>query len=499
MSFQLSWSQRLRAPWLRSLAAIVLTSSLLPLSPIARAGISLQNRATATYGDGIQADLIDVMAVSGVVAAQPTVVPPGRITGCAGETLPTYTGFKVSLFDPLMGDPTGTSPGNPTPLTPTEVPDVVGNGIPLGLVPNSQNINLFPSNQGSFNFLLNASQQSFGKTYILVITPPAGSGYDQRRVQVTIGATTGNSLIYTATALDGKPLNPPNGQTSVSYTQSLTDLNQAGISLAVIAPTVSVCQNQALQIVKSGDRAAAEPGDTVIYRLAIRNLSSTAVVNLTVTDVLPLGFTYGVGSVRGESNGTPVSIATERSGSTLQFKAENFALPPGSQNQPSVLTIAYAATLTPDAIRGSGQNSAAVSGQRTDNQLLVKDGPSIHRLAIRAGILADCGTLIGRVFYDKNFDGEQQPGEPGLPNAVIFMDDGNRIVTDVNGLFSVANVIAGARTATLDLTSVPGYTLAPNPYFIERNSQVRLVRLEPGGLARINFGVVPAVQTGGTP
>ena len=100
------------------------------------------------------------------------------------------------------------------------------------------------------------------------------------------------------------------------------------------------------------------------------------------------------------------------------------------------------------------------------------------------------------MFVDKNFDGEQQKGEPGVPNAVIFMDDGNRITTDPNGLFSVANVFSGYRTGVLDLSSLPGYTLAPNRKFSERNSQSRLVHLEPGGLVRMNFAVTPTFQEG---
>jgi hypothetical protein len=98
------------------------------------------------------------------------------------------------------------------------------------------------------------------------------------------------------------------------------------------------------------------------------------------------------------------------------------------------------------------------------------------------------------VFDDKNFDGEQQSGEPGLPNAVIFLEDGNRITTDPNGLFSVANVLPGYRTGVLDLSSVPGYTLAPNRHFSERNSQSRLVHLAPGGLVRMNFAVTPSLK-----
>lgn len=74
------------------------------------------------------------------------------------------------------------------------------------------------------------------------------------------------------------------------------------------------------------------------------------------------------------------------------------------------------------------------------------------------------------------------------------MDDGTRIVTDANGLYSLSNVLSGSRTLAIDLTSVPGYTLAPNLYFIERNSQSRLVKLAPGSLVRVNFAVTPAAR-----
>ena len=73
---------------------------------------------------------------------------------------------------------------------------------------------------------------------------------------------------------------------------------------------------------------------------------------------------------------------------------------------------------------------------------------------------------------------------------------GIRIVTDANGLYSLANVISGYRSAALDLTSLPGYSLAPNKYFIETNSPSRLVKLAPGSMVRVNFGVTPAFSEG---
>ena len=237
-----------------------------------------------------------------------------------------------------------------------------------------------------------------------------------------------------------------------------------------------------LEIIKTADRAAAEPGDTVLYRLLVRNTGNVPAEPLIVTDQLPLGLQFVTDSVRT----SPETIELNQvsvSGNQITFEFGSLA--PGDE-----LNIIYAALLTPDAIRGSGLNTA----QASSPQFAAVN--ATFQLTIRPGILSDCGTIVGRVFVDKNFDGEQQPGEPGVPNAVIFMDDGNRIMTDPNGLFSVINVVSGNRVGTLDLFSLPGYTLAPNLYRLENNSQSRLVRLTPGGLARMNFAVTPTFGEG---
>lgn len=237
----------------------------------------------------------------------------------------------------------------------------------------------------------------------------------------------------------------------------------------------------ALEMIKTGDRAAAEPGDTVIYRLAITNTGQATATNVTVVDRLPLGLVFVRRSIRGAIADRTVQLTLSSGNSGTVTISTPESLQP---NQ--TLNVSYAVEVTPDAVRGTGRNLAqARAGNLTSNQ-------ASHSLRIRQGIVSDCATLIGRVFVDKNFDGEQQRNEPGVPNAVIYMDDGNRIVTDANGLYSLANVVSGYRSATLDLTSLPGYALAPNNYFIERNSQSRMVRLAPSSLARVNFAVTPA-------
>ncbi len=464
----------------------------------------IKNQATYTYADATNNNEYSgfsnqINVNSSATSSESSLVDPlGRILGCSGALLPDYTGFSVGVYEPDPNDPTGTALGKLAPLTRTELPDLPNNQIPGGKAPNIQNSNpYFITNNpaGTYNFLLdpNKGQTDPGKTYIFVVNPPANSTiYKQRRIKIQIVANTNNNnnkiIQYIATSLDGQPISLT-GETKVTNTAVLVpNAEVVGLDLLAFEFTTNMCQANQVQLIKTGDRAAAEPGDTVIYRLSVTNLADAGLKNVVITDNLPLGFNFLAKSVRGELDGVPVTINTTYNSNTITFSTDATIL---SQK---VLNIAYAVQLTPDAVRGTGLNSAIVNANRNDNNFSTKDGPATYGLKIGAGIVSDCGTIIGRVFVDKNFDGEQQPDEPGIPNAVIFLEDGNRITTDPNGLFSVTNALPGNHTGVLDLSSVPGYTLAPNHKFKERNSQSRLVHLEPGGLVRMNFAVTPVVK-----
>lgn len=484
--------------WLHLIATLLTGFNILPVHAQQidnKIPLAITNEASYTYTDSATNTKFE--GISSQLSFTPTrlVDPLGRILGCSGELLADYTGFSVGLYETNPSDPTGTELGKLVSLTRTELPDITSNNIPKGIAPNTENSNpYFLTNgepRGTYNFLLDPEngQLDQGKAYILVINPPKDSIYSQRRVKIIIGASrgSGNNRIveYTAISLDGQPISTTGG-TQISDTVAFVpNADRVGLNLLALAFRTGLCQPAQIQIIKTGDRATAEPGDTVIYRLSVKNTAEVDVNRLFITDNLPLGFNFLSKGLRGEIDGQSVAVTSQRNNSGVIFQTD-VILPPGK-----VLNIAYAAQLTPDSLRGTGRNSAIANAQRIDNNFTIKDGPAIHQLKIRPGITSDCGTIIGRVFVDKNFDGEQQPGEPGVPNAVIFMEDGNRITTDPTGLFSVANVLPGNHTGVLDLSSLPGYSLAPNQKFKERNSQSRLVRLQPGGMVRMNFAVTP--------
>ncbi len=468
------------------------------------------NQAGATYQIDTNSDIISTLSNSLEVNATfnppppPETTPVGVVTRCDRTLFDDYRGFTVALYEatgPLqtdLGPLVALDPNATLPL----IPDLEAvnpenqNPFDLGNTETFEDPNL----RGRYNFRFRPDQVFVGKTFILMAMPAPGNFVDERLIQIRITAVTEDSLSYTVMAMDGQPVGAVDSLEVSRATQTKAFQKpspkvspaRAIDPRSLLAVRVPLCQQQAIAIQKTADRATVEPGGIAIYRLGIRNRSTTTLSNVEVRDRLPLGFQLIEDSVQGVIGDNPAALETQVNGRDITFTFQE-PLPGGEppENNP-LARIVYAVEITPDALRGDGRNVVFVEGDRQDNNFTVRDGPAVYAVGIRNGLLSDLGTIIGRVFEDKNFDGEQQYGEPGIPNAIVFMENGNRIVTDENGLFSVANVLPGWHTGVLDLTSVPGYAPAPNEKFIaEDRTYSRTVRLEPGGMARMNFAVTP--------
>ena len=465
------------------------------------AEVTIQNRSENArvnqVGFGLGADCgegVRQQTIAMIASPQELGDPFGRVTGCRGEILPDYSGFTIGLYEPGGGPPGSIGPA--IELTRTELPDDPSNQIPEGIEPNTENSNPFfltNEDQGRYSFLLDETrgQLDKGDTYILLVNPSEESTYGDRRIRIEIGEVTDNAIPLTATSLDGQPINltDPLERTVIEATLvRVPDAETFGLNLAVLNFQAGICRAQEIDLDKFADRAAAEIGDIVIYRLNIRNLSEDPVDTFTVTDTLPRGINFISDSVRSGIGEEEIEVEVNQDDRTVEFAIEQ----PGVIPSGDTLNIIYGAEVTPDAQRGSGINTADV--EATVFNRTVRDGPVTQELEIRPGLLNDCGTLIGKVFVDKNFDGEQQPGEPGVPNAVIYLENGTRISTDADGQYSLQNVCPGYHTAIVDFTSIPGYELAPSPKRREKQSPSRLFQMSPGGMVRVNFGVTP---TGG--
>jgi uncharacterized repeat protein (TIGR01451 family) len=474
---------------LRALVALGASAALafaLPFS--AAAAPSLVNTAAASYDPG-NGTLVQVQSPNTVTQANPLLTVTSAITACQGGPLTDYTGWSIGLYAAdASGNPTG-----PLVLTRTQLPALPAIPLPAGVAPNNQDLNPFTvtnGNVGIYEFLLDTTkgQTAAGLNFALLTNAPAASTLPKRRIKVTLGATTGTNVAYTATALDNMAINATSTLQTVTGTFPIVRTSANG-TFAVFQLAVAECPTNAIGISKTANVAEAQIGDTVVYSVAVTNQSLTAIASPTVTDILPLGFSYVGGSVRAGIAGAAVPATATIAGSRLVMTTAA-SIPPAS-----VLTFVYATVISPDALHGTAQNVAVADG--SIGTAPVHGGPAAYTLKLDPGILSDCGTIIGRVYIDKPLQGIDRRQQPGVPNAVVFFDDGVRVTTDKNGLYHYPGCAhPGWRTAALDLQSVKGYTLAPDIYIAAKNGQSQWGHLEPSGLIKINFAVVPAKERG---
>jgi uncharacterized repeat protein (TIGR01451 family) len=425
--------------------------------------------------------LLGWLASSFPALAQPNLSDSvGQVLGCDATPVKNYTGFSIGLFH---ADPT-------TPGAVQELVTLTATNSEVSVSANPQNQNPFSlsqGNQGRFHFLLNTQKVNSESSYVLIVDPPEDSRFAERRIKLRFGSAQDNQIPFTAIALDGLPIDFDTGNREISGTLPVLTGNKIEGMGSVIALSfdIGICDEKSVQITKSSDRASVAPGDVAVYRLRVENLTTGKLAEIEINDTLPQGFQLLTDSIKAKLAGEKISINSEQNQRTVTL-AFNEPLP-----KDAILNIAYTTEVTPDALRGSGESVANVAAIDTRNEIRVQDGPATHQMRVRGDVLSDAGTIMGRVFVDKNFDGQQQPGEPGVPNAVIILDNGREVTTDSNGLFSLTNVLPGPHTGVLDLSRLEGYTLAPNQYFIEGNSRSRFVKLPPGGTVRMNFAVTP--------
>ncbi len=370
----------------------------------------------------------------------------GQVLGCQGNPIADYNGFIVGLYHH----------------------DVPNRGEVREVTENQNPFLLSQSTDGRFNFVLDVNDLTPETTYVLIVNPPDNRPFGERRIEVKLGAPQNNQIPFTAKALDSLPINA-NGDRK---TAKILPITRNSIALGL---DVMVCDRKSLRISKNSDRAAVSPGEVAVFRLEVENIATGDLDNLTVTDTLPRGFQLVEDSIEAQLNGKAIAIRTNQDGQTLTLTLDQIFPKKGK------LKIAYATRITANALRGDGESVASVSGVDARNGMEVADSSAIDEIRVRGGLLSDAGTIVGRVFVDKNGDGEAQAGETGIPNAVIFLDNGTQVTTDEEGLFSLTNVLSGFRVGVIDLDRLQGYTLP------ESQSQSRLVNLSPGGSARMNF------------
>lgn len=266
---------------------------------------------------------------------------------------------------------------------------------------------------------------------------------------------------------------PPTGANPTSY---YFDFN---LSLATSSAVVNnhipldPILGGAIVVTKTSSKTNVVRGELVPYTITATNTLTSVLSNITVQDQIPAGFKYIENSATINGVQTDPTVA----GRALDWTGLNF-------------TAGEVKTIQLILIVGAGVNEGSYINQAWALNSLANTRVSnvgIATVRVVPDPLFDCSDLIGKVFDDKNINGYQDQGEPGLAGIRVVTPRGLLITTDDYGRFHIAcadvpNELHGSNfLMKLDTRTLPsGYRVTTeNP---------RVVRLTRGKLVKLNFG-----------
>ncbi|WP_074896552.1 DUF7507 domain-containing protein [Nitratireductor indicus] len=213
-------------------------------------------------------------------------------------------------------------------------------------------------------------------------------------------------------------------------------------------------------------------GGRVPYVIRVRSLGIPEETKVTVLDQIPQGFSFVPGSAT--LRGAPVTARID--GRRLAF--ENVSLQPEE-----AVEIGLVLTVTASAKPGEYINRAWLENDA--GTVLSSVATAMVEVVIEA--VFDCGDILGKVFDDRNRNGYQDAGEPGLAGVRVAAVKGLLVTSDQHGRFHVACAeLPDQRIGTNYILKLDPRSL-PSGYRITTENP-RVVRLTAGKVSEFSFG-----------
>ena len=256
-----------------------------------------------------------------------------------------------------------------------------------------------------------------------------------------------------------------------------------------------------LTLTKVAGVGTAYLGDFVPYTIEAANSADGLPVTADLVDILPGGFIFREGSARLDG----AAVTPVVSGRRLTVAGVTIA--PGATVQ-----LTLEALVTAQAGPGNHVNRARLLSPVT-GAALTADATALVR--VLAEPVFTCGTIIGRVFDDRNQDGYMNgagdgedraaltdqtyhatgkldlapataAGEPGLPAVRLIAPNGVAVTTDAHGRFSLPCAVLPRSIGSNFMLKLDERTL-PSGYRLTTENP-RVARLTPGMMTKLNFG-----------
>jgi large repetitive protein len=436
-----------------------------PLAPGELARISFQ--ATVISGVMGGAGIINTATVSAAnaptVTTSETVVvvdPFGTVYAARGGAGAPVAGARVAL------------------LTDAGTGALLGLVPERGFIPNEPNANPFLSNAaGRYSFALTPEQlggTEAASTYFINVT---ANGFRSRLMEISLRPVASGLFSMTVRALDGLPL-------AVAGGFELTTQNVEISDIANIALNIPLFENSTLEVSKSVDRAQAEIGEALTYRVEVHNASASPILDAIIRDVLPASFQYAAGTATlQKGTNQSVSVTPIIAGDALTFELGQ--LQPGER-----AVVSYRVRIGVNVRDGDQINTAVASGRFASGETVTTQ-PAQATVRVGRGVFSTRQIIMGRVFEDANNNDQFDQGERAVAGVRLYLANGQSVITDSQGMYSFPAVAEGALVISLDPLTLPyGYRLKDAGARSGR-SWTRLLRTPLGGgaLLRQNFAL----------
>lgn len=236
-------------------------------------------------------------------------------------------------------------------------------------------------------------------------------------------------------------------------------------------------------------RSIVEVGELLDYSVVLKNNTGYALnqSDVLLTDTLPAGFTYVIGTAR--KDGASTADPQGGAGPRLVFNL-------GHMNKDQQVKVTYRVRVGPGAMQGDGVNRVVGSYRMTGGSTLYSESNvATAKVTIAGGVFTDRAYIVGKVYADCNKDGvqssDEQSREVGVPGVRLYLQDGTNAITDAEGKFSFYGLLPRAHILKVDRTSLPAGVsaadLAPVSSRHLGKGDSRLVDLKQGELHKANF------------
>ncbi|MDH5727708.1 MAG: OmpA family protein [Gammaproteobacteria bacterium] len=252
--------------------------------------------------------------------------------------------------------------------------------------------------------------------------------------------------------------------------------------LLPVSDTAYFTQGEILILNKIANRSKVMVGESLRFKIIIRNTETDTANSVLLYDSLPRGFKYVPGSTHlnnqvmaDPSGGRQLVFNLGTVPGLVDTNANNYA----DKGELGYQELSYSISISADAKPGEYTNQVIAR----DCAICDISNTAKARVDIISDPVLEYGTLLGKVFHDDNRNGVQDKGERGVADAVVVLDTGAQVIADPNGLFHFSAIDPGPHLVKINLME-----MAEGSFLTTEESHV--VNISAGSLATVNFGVI---------